>query len=320
MILAIVGPTSVGKSEVAAACAQKIPAEIVAVDSMQVYRGMDRGTGKPDPSLRQKIPHHGLDLVDPEEEFNVAQYLRQVGPFIEEIQRRNRVPILVGGTGLYVKALLDGICPAPGENSTVRQRLLREGQAKGRSVLHSRLVEVDPQAAQKIHPHDLRRTVRALEVFEVTGRPMSQWRQETLSPLAEVESVQLFGLTCAREILYRKIEERINEWLAKGWLEEAKALHARRLSLTAKEALGYRQLYDFLDGKTDWATTVHLIKRNTRRYAKRQWAWFKRDPRIRWIDVEGREPQEVAGKILEKNLKGSDPSGAFRQGIVAREV
>lgn len=299
MVLAIVGPTGIGKSQVAVAVAREVPAEVVAVDSMQVYRGMDRGTGKPDLAVRKKIPHHGIDLVDPEEEFNAAQYLRTILPILEQIRKRGQLPILVGGTGLYLKVLRDGLCPAPGKDLAVRERLLTQSREEGTEVLHARLSQVDPKAAERIHPNDLRRIVRALEVYEMTGQPLSQWHRETVSSLNGKETFQVFGLTMDRSALYRRIDERVNRWLASGWLQEAQVLHQRRLSLTAKEALGYRELFDFLEGKTDWPTTVSLIQRNSRRYAKRQWAWFKRDPRIRWIDVEGKMPEEVARRIVE---------------------
>lgn len=305
MILSIVGPTGVGKTEVAYLLARLVPSEIVAVDSMQVYRGMDRGTGKPDASLRREIPHHGLDLVDPEEEFDAAKFRRLMVPVIREIQARGHLPVLVGGSGLYARALLDGLCQAPGKDPFRREQLLQEGREKGAPALHARLKEVDPEAAGRIHPNDLRRIVRALEVFLVSGRRLSRWQGETTDPL-EGEK-RLIGLTRAREDLYRRVEERIEGWLGEGWLEEARGLHRRALSRTAREALGYRELFAFLEGGADWATTVSLIKRNTRRYAKRQIAWFRADPRLEWLPVDGLSPETTAARILER-LKWNAPS------------
>jgi len=284
-LLAIVGPTGIGKSEAAMALARTTPAEIVVVDSMQVYRGMDVGTGKPDHSTRAEVPHHGLDLADPEEEFNVAKYVEQVRPVIEQIQARGRLPILVAGSGLYLRALLDGLCPAPGENSALRKDLVEEAGQIGSPTLHARLQERDPIAAARIHPNDLRRIIRALEVHSLSGQPLSVWHKETSGLLDSGWKGRLVGLTCGREPLYQRIESRIDGWLAGGWVEEAKALFGRTLSKTAREALGYRELFDWLEGKADWQTTVQRIKQNTRRYAKRQWTWFKADPRIEWNEL-----------------------------------
>jgi len=305
MILAIVGPTGIGKTEAAVALARRVPSEIIVVDSMQVYRGMNRGTGKPDASLRREIPHHGLDLVDPEQEFDAAKFRNLIVPVIEEIQSRGHLPILVGGSGLYFRAVLDGLCQAPGKDPFVREKLLQEGQEKGAAALHAQLQEADPEAAGRIHPNDLRRIVRALEVFLVSGRRLSRWQGETTQPL-EGEK-RLIGLTCDRQILYRRIEERIDGWLEAGWLEEASRLSRRNLSRTAGEALGYRELFAFLEGEFDWETTVSLIKRNTRRYAKRQLAWFRADSRVEWIPVDGRAPEAAASQILER-MKWNTPS------------
>ena len=300
MILAVVGPTGIGKSEIALELSRWIGAEIVAVDSMQVYRGMDLGTGKPDISVRKEIPHHGLDLVEPEEEFNAVLYAQLVRPSFLAIQERGSVPLLVGGSGLYLRALLDGLCPATGKDAALREQLLAEAQEEGGAqLLYERLKKVDPPTAAKIHPNNFRRTVRALEVFLVTGSPLSQWQKQAVSSSDPVrgQRVQLVGLTCDRASLYRRIEKRIEGWLQAGWLEEARGLSARPLSQTAREALGYRELFQFLDGRTDWETTCQLIKRNTCRYAKRQWTWFKADSRIVWIQTDRKMPEAIAKEI-----------------------
>jgi len=270
------------------------------VDSMQVYRGMDMGTGKPPFSIRQEIPHHGLDLVDPEEEFHVARYVQEMAPVVEAISRRGHWPILVGGSGLYFKALLDGICPAPGKDPRLRQQLWSQGEQEGSESLYARLQGIDPPAASRIHPNDLRRIVRALEVYLLTGRPLTAWQEETSPSFADGHQIRFIGLTCDRAQLYQQIGSRIDGWLAAGWLEEARGLFTRPLSLTAREALGYRELFAFLEGRVDWPETMRLIKRNTRRYAKRQWAWFRVEPRVRWIPVDARPPEEIANEILRR--------------------
>ncbi|MBI1953503.1 MAG: tRNA (adenosine(37)-N6)-dimethylallyltransferase MiaA [Candidatus Omnitrophica bacterium] len=296
--IGIVGPTGIGKSEVAIRIARKIPAEIISVDSMQVYRGMDLGTGKPSASVREEIPHHGLDLLGPEEEFNVGRYLAAVAPLVDQINQRGRLALLVGGTGLYLKRLLDGLCPAPGGSASVRKELFERAEAEGSWVLHAKLQEVDPASAVRIHPNDLKKTVRALEVYQLTRRPISDWHKATEPLLAGEGEVRLFGLTGAREFVYRRIEERVDRWLAQGWLEEAKRLQGVPLSRTARKALGYEELFSFLAGKTDWEATVGLIKQRSRQYAKRQWTWFKADPRVVWISVDGKTADEAAEEIL----------------------
>lgn len=297
-MIAVVGPTGIGKSEVAYELCRRLPAEIVAVDSMQVYRGMDVGTGKPDASLRRLFPHHGLDLVEPEEPFNAAQFVREVSPQIASIQERGLRPILVGGSGLYLRGLLDGFSPAPGEDPLVRQRLIAQGIEEGSPCLHAELERVDSISAGRIHPNDLKRVVRALEVFQLTGEPISRWHERTVSPLDLKKNCLIVGLTSSRDLLYSQIEARIDRWLANGWCDEARALSQRALSQTAREALGYKELFGHLKGLLDWNQTVALIKRNTRRYAKRQWSWFRPDSRIRWIEVDGLNPRAIADRIL----------------------
>ena len=319
-VIGIVGPTGIGKSEVAIRIARRVPAsatqrggcampfgaEIISVDSMQVYRGMDLGTGKPSASARKEIPHHGLDLLGPEEEFNVARYLSAVAPGVGQINQRGRLALLVGGTGLYLKRLLDGLCPAPGGSVPVRRELFERARAQGSGVLHAELQGVDPASAARIHPNDLKKMVRALEVYQLTQRPISDWHKATRPLLAGEREVRLFGLTGARELIHQRIEERVDRWLAQGWLEEARRLHGLALSRTARKALGYEELFSFLEGKTDWEATVRLIKQRSRQYAKRQWTWFKADPRVVWISVDGKGPDEVTDEILRCRFQESD--------------
>ena len=298
----LAGPTGIGKSETALALAREIPAEIVAVDSMQVYRGMEIGTGKPSMEIRRQVPHHGLDLADPEEEFDAPRYARAMAPVIEEIRRRGRWAILTAGCGLYLRILRRGLCEAPGKDPEVRARLLGRGEAEGSAVLHARLAEVDPSAARRIHSNDLRRVVRALEVYEVTGRPMTQWHEEQKPPLQD--DWRVVGLDCDRQKLYERIETRIDGWLAAGWAEEAKILSGRKLSLTAREALGYRELFDHFRGGRGWEETRALIHRNTRRYAKRQLSWFRHEAGIEWISA-GSDPFRTAREILSRPARAA---------------
>jgi tRNA dimethylallyltransferase len=296
-VIVLAGPTGIGKSEVAMALAREIPAEIVAVDSMQVYRGMEIGTGKPAEEVRRAIPHHGIDLADPEEEFDVLRYMEAVSPVLEGIRRRGRWAILTAGCGLYLRVLRRGICEAPGKDPEVRARFLERASAGGTAPLHARLAEVDPEAARRIHPNDLRRVVRALEVFEVTGRPITRWHRE--QEAFSRDDWRMIGLECERQRLYGKIEQRIDGWLAGGWVEEARALAQRNLGLTAREALGYRELFSHFEGHADWALTRDLIHRNTRRYAKRQLSWFRHEPGVEWVAAHP-DPAAVAREILAK--------------------
>lgn len=291
----LAGPTGIGKSDVALSLAREIPAEIVAVDSMQVYRGMEIGTGKPSGEVRRQAPHHGVDLAEPEEEFDALRYARAVAPVIEAIRRRGKWAILTAGCGLYLRVLRRGICDAPGKDPEVRARLLERASSEGPAALHTRLAEVDPAAAQRIHSNDLRRVVRALEVYEVTGRPMTRWHQEQEIP--RQDDWRVVGLDCGRERLYGKIEARIDGWLGAGWVEEAKALSCRNLGPTAREALGYRELFDHFQGGAGWDETRALIHRNTRRYAKRQLSWFRHESCVEWIAAD-QDPLRTAHEIL----------------------
>lgn len=302
-MIALVGPTATGKSQTALALAELLQektgrsAQIVAVDSMQVYRGMEIATGKPSASARRAVAHHGLDLAEPEEEFDVVRYVRAVTPVLQAARAGGRPALLVGGCGFYLRGLLEGIHPAPGKDPEVREALLREGALLGAGRLHARLREVDPAAAQRIHPNDLRRTVRALEVFRVTGRPLTDWESETVSPFSN-EPVFLAGLTCERSLLAERIARRTRLWLQRGWLEEARGLLRRRLSRTAREALGYAELFSHLEGRISSRQVEPAILLNTRRYAKRQRSWFRRDGRITWWNIEGKTPALLAREIL----------------------
>lgn len=282
-LLALVGPTGSGKTETAVALSRKTGAEIVAVDSMQVYRGMDIGTGKPSPELLRLAPHHGIDLAEPEEEFDALRFARAVRPVIESALSRGRPVVLTAGCGLYLRVLLKGMCSAPGKDPEVRARLLEQASLEGPQAMHARLAGVDPEAARRIHCNDVRRVVRALEVFEVTGRPITSWQGESAADGPSLLDCRMVGIRFDREELYRRIETRIDSWLAGGWVEEARALAARNLSQTAREALGYRELFDHFEGRAGWEDTRALIHRNTRRYAKRQLSWFRHEPGVSWL-------------------------------------
>jgi tRNA dimethylallyltransferase len=298
-LIGLAGPTGIGKSQVAMALARQWNAEIVVVDSMQVYQGMDVGTGKPTPQDQKEIAHHGLDLAAPEEEFDVARYVDAVAPVLKKIEARGGVALLVGGSGLHFRVLLEGIHPGPGKDPALRDQLVQEAAALGAQALHARLTQVDSHSAEKIHPNDVRRVVRALEVYQLTGKPLSDWHAQPLSPIGS-EAVPLIGLTCERDKLYQRIESRIDGWLEGGWLEEARALRTRNLSQTAMAALGYRELFAYLEGKLSREQAVDWIKRNTRHYAKRQLGWFRQVDSVQWVDVTGQTTEEIAKNIFSR--------------------
>lgn len=285
----IVGPTGAGKSAVALELAKILHGEIVSADSMQVYRGMNIGTDKPSAAARRRIRHHLLDILDPAEEFSAYEFRRLALEALEDIVRRGKIPIVAGGTGLYVKALLDGISPQPGKNEEVRRGLLQKAASEGLDALHARLARIDPVVARRVHPHDEKRIVRALEVHEISGRRLSDWESETTGLDRLGFRSLVFGIRRERDALYREIDRRVESMFRKGLVKEAGKLYKRkRLSLTARQAIGYGELFDHFEGKADLPEAKARIQRHTRNLAKRQLIWFRRDPRIRWIDQTGR--------------------------------
>lgn len=293
----LVGPTCTGKSKTALFLAKGLNAEIISCDSMQVYRGMDIGTDKPDNEDRKEVRHHLIDIVDLSEEYNVGRYKEDAEKAISDIQERNKLPLVVGGTGLYAKALTDGLFEGPAKDEKVRSRLNERIKKEGADVLHNELKKIDPLTSEKVSPNDSRRTVRALEVYELTGKPISsfhkQWKRK--------EDCLIIGLNMDRQELYRRIEERVDNMFNTGLVEETKKLMENGLSenRTASQALGYKEILGYLKGGYDLERAKELIKRNTRRFAKRQLTWFRKDDRVKWIFVNKQEnAQDTAEKIL----------------------
>jgi tRNA dimethylallyltransferase len=273
--------------------ARRIGAEIISLDSMAVYRGMDIGTAKPTPGERQAVPHYLVDVIDPWEEFSVAQYLERADEAVAAIERKGLTPLFVGGTPLYLKALLRGLFSGPGADWDYRAELEQIARVEGSTALHSRLAQVDPVAAAKLHPNDTRRLIRALEVHHATGRPISaehrQIDQPTVSNLPPV-----FVLDWPREQLYRRINDRVEQMFSAGLVDEFRRLRAsgRPFSRTAAQAVGYRETITHLAGQHDLPTTIELVKRHTRQFAKRQLTWFRSLSECRWITIG--EPFDAA--------------------------
>jgi tRNA dimethylallyltransferase len=299
--LALVGTTASGKSALALAAARARPGiELVSVDSMQVYRGMDIGTAKPTPAERAEIPHHLLDLAGPDEEFTVARFQRAAREALAGIEARGNRALLVGGTGLYLRAVVDGL-DIPGRWPELRARLEEEAAAVGPEPLHARLAALDPVAAGRMEPSNTRRVVRALEVTLGSGRPFSSFGPGLEAhPADTCRSFRLVGVALPSDVVAERIARRFRDQLAAGLLDEVRALAARPegLSRTARQALGYKELLAHLAGELDLDEAAELAIRRTRRFARRQRAWFRRDPRITWLHAE-RDPAEVLNSLLE---------------------
>ena len=284
-MLVLVGPTAVGKTAAAVALAQELGGEVLTADSMQIYRGMDIGTAKPTIAEKQGVPHHLIDLVNPDEEFTVADYVARADALIAEVAARGAVPIIAGGTGLYINALLDRweFPPHP-TDMTFRRTLTEEAERSGPEVIHARLAEIDPASAARLHPNDVHRTVRALEVHHLTGRPLSNftWKPATDGPYAP----QIFGLTIARDILHERLATRIHQQLDAGLEAEVRRLVDAGYGpeLTSMKGITYRQFGGYLRDVYDYDTAVELSIRDSRRYARRQYTWFNADPRVQWVD------------------------------------
>ncbi len=295
-LVVLCGPTGVGKTAVAVELARRIGAEVVAADSRTVYRGMDIGTAKPSQQQQRLVPHHLIDVADPDEVFTLATYRRLAATAIEQIFARGAVPLLVGGTGLYIRAIVDGlVIPSVPPDWEFRQRLEDE-ERQSSGTLYQRLSVVDPLATTRIHPHNIRRLIRALEVYERTGQPITAAQRRTRPAFGTTQ----IGLTMGREELYQRIDGRVNEQLAAGLLDEVRGLLARGYARTlpAMQGLGYKEMIEHLDREVTLEEATRRLKRNTRHLAKRQYTWFRKDPRIRWVDVATRVPEAVVETLL----------------------
>ena len=299
-IVALIGPTAVGKTDVSIELAKRLDAEIVGCDSMQVYRRMVILSQQPTPEQRAAIPHHLIDCVEPTESFNVGQYRRRALEAIEAIHRRGKTVLIVGGTGLYLKALTDGLCGAPAAPPHVREALWQLARERGNGALYERLQTVDPAAAGVIDLRNTRRVVRALEVYETTGKPLSSFWARTHG---EERSITVIALTRDREELYVRINHRVERMLSEEHvLDEVKFLLKVPLSYTARQVHGLKFLEAYLRGEQGFEETIHAWQQQVRNYAKRQLTWFRADPRIRWIPLGSDEPLNT---LVERILNGT---------------
>ncbi len=302
-VIAILGCTASGKGETARRLAGAIGGEIVSVDSMKVYRGMDIGTAKPTVEQRAALPHHLIDVLDPWESFSVAQFVESADRVVDNTHARERPAVIVGGTLLYFRCLFEGLFDAPSADAEIRDEIRRRAESEGTDVLHAELVEIDPEAAARIHRNDLRRIERALEVYRLTGTPISRLQKEWTGggPRRADWRWTLIGLQREREACNRRINERVGRMLDQGLVGEARRLFddARGMSEQAARAVGYAELFEHFAGRLSLGEAVERIKINSRRLGKHQRTWLKRFTAMRWIDASDDDCAGRLERILE---------------------
>ncbi len=310
VLVELAGPTAIGKTQLAVELAGRFNAEIVSADSRQIYRHLDIGTAKPSAAERTAVRHHLLDVVEPVEEFSLAEYQKLAFDAVRDIWARGKIPFLVGGSGLYLKAVTEGYdIPAVPPDHEFRKSMHEKARLEGASAVHGELLEADKVTAQRLHPNDLRRVVRALEVTRATGRPFSEfYRIPEIHPLHP--EILKIGLCLPRGELYRRIESRVDAMISGGFVEEVKFLMEKgfREALLKIKVLGYGDLIEHLDGAGSLENAVDMIKRHTRQFAKRQLTWFRADRGIRWIDSDT-TAREEAGKIILEYIKTARGQG-----------
>jgi tRNA dimethylallyltransferase len=297
--IAVLGPTATGKSALALAIAERYDGEIINCDSTAVYRGFDIGTDKIPQADRRGISHHLIDVVDPTEEYTAARYAREASALVTDIHARGRLPIVVGGTGFYYRALTRGLFPGPGRDDHLRRRLEAIAARRGVAFLHRMLGRVDHGSAMRIQPRDLKRLVRALEVYFLTGRPLTEHFAETVSPLPDVD-VAAIALRLPADQISARVTRRVDEQFARGLLDEIRRLLANGIPPTARPfgGLVYRQAIEHLRGERDEPATRALIAQENRRYARRQLIWFRKEPNLRWFDGPGESASTIA-RVIE---------------------
>ncbi len=299
-VIVIVGPTGIGKTSLAQNLAGRLDTQIIHADSRQVYRYMDVGTAKPDMAAQNAVKHHLIDVVAPDECFSAGMYRTMALRAIEDIINMRRIPIIEGGTGLYIRALLEGLFSAPAADRDYRDHLMELSAQKEGDYLYNELEQIDPKTAERLHPNDQIRIIRALEVYHLTGHPISVLHKRCL-PEPKYD-FRLFGLNCKRELLYERINKRVLKMMENGLLDEVRKLldMGYNKGHISMQGLGYRHMLDYLDGVYQLDMAVSLLQRDTRRYAKRQLTWFRKNPDIRWFDFSNSgKGDKIADKMLE---------------------
>ena len=302
-VLAIVGPTASGKTALSILLAEKLHGEIISADSRQIYKLLTIGTAKPTSEDFHRVPHHFIDVLDPDQEYNAAEYGQQARSKIEELLEKGTQPIIVGGSGLYVRAIIDGFFNGPGKYPEIREQLELDAKKFGAEILFEKLKRIDPVSAAKMDPSKVRRVVRALEVYYTTGKPISDLHS-TQETRASFEVLQ-YALEWERKTLYDRINHRIDQMMEKGLVEEVRELKTRGYmsDLNALNTVGYKETFDFIEGKLTKEEMVRLIKQNSRRFAKRQLTWFRADKRIRWISVNERTDWNEITEMIQKEFQ-----------------
>lgn len=302
-VIVLTGPTASGKSEIALDVARESAMEIVSADSMQVYRHMNIGTAKPTQEEQCAVRHHLIDVCDPDERFTVSQYQRLATKAIAEIHARGNIPLIVGGTGFYIDALLQSFeLPEESSEGRLRSLLVERAEKEGREALYRELLEVDPESGSRVHPNDMRRIVRALEVYYMTGRPMSELMVKGKPRYAAT----MFALDVDRDVLYHRVNERVDHQVAEGLISEVAWLlerYGERLA-TARQAIGYKEIIEYLENRASVDEALETLKRNTRRYAKRQITWFRRYTDLEWLPATTNDQRATAATRLKQAAEG----------------
>lgn len=304
-VIIILGPTGVGKTSASILFAKELNTEIISADSMQIYRYMDIGTAKPTPEQQKLVKHHMIDIINPWESFSTGKYISMVKEIIKELHAKGKIPIITGGTGLYIKAMTRGLFTGPQADWELRERLISiEKEKKG--TLYSYLKELDPETSNKISPNDLRRIIRAIEVCIKTKKPISELQKALTNPLP-YEFIKI-GLSRERKELYKLIEKRVDTMIEKGLVEEVKRILKMNPDKTPLQAIGYKEIIKYLNNELSLDEAIRLIKRNTKRYAKRQFTWFKKEQNINWIDITGKFDNEEIYLLIYKIYKNKFPN------------
>ena len=295
-IIVVCGPTGIGKTSTGIEIAGVFNGEIISADSMQVYRYMDIGTAKPTTDERARVRHHLIDIIDPVESFDAAQFAKSAHKVIIELHGRGIIPFVVGGTGLYIKALVHGLFRAKPADKNIRMRLKKETVVRGTDFIYKRLSECDPGSAERIHPNDTYRIIRALEIYETTEKAISKYHREHKFADSPFKVLKI-GLQINREALYDRINRRVDAMVDAEFIGEVKGLLEKGYSadLKSMQAIGYRHMIDFIEGCISWDEALRTLKRDTRRYAKRQLTWFRADPEIVWVEPE--QVKDIHGLI-----------------------
>ncbi len=296
----LTGPTACDKTEIGFTVAQNIKGEIISADSMLFYRGMDIGTAKPPPAMRERVPHHFIDIIDPWESYSVGKYVDAVETLINDAGSKERKFLIVGGSPLYIKGLVDGIFNGPEADWNIRRELEKLAEEKGNQHVHDILQKVDPVKAEELHPNNLRRIIRAIEVYRITGKPVTMLQEEYRLARKQYQ-FKIMCISREREDIYRRINDRVETMFDKGLIDEVRSLleNPGGLSKQARQALGYKEVIQYLDGKLTLDGAIEMVKLNTRRFAKRQMTWFRGFPEMEWLEAEEHAgPESIAEKII----------------------